>query len=102
VPYGVRWGEGDDAREISSDQLVHLLFHVGHLEPAHSMMAALFLGVLDHDVGLDVLRDPAERARRLASAVIEPPADPAVQPMADFVATIAIAAASDLTILIDG
>lgn len=102
VPYGVRWGEGDDAAELSSDQLFHLLFHVGHLAPAHSLLAALFLGVLDHDVDLDVLRDPAERARRLAAAVIEAPSDPAVQPMADFVATLAAAAASELTILIDG
>ncbi len=102
VPYGVRWGDGDDAREVSSDQLVHLLFHVGHLEPTHSMMAALFLGVLDHDLELDLLRDPAERARRLAAAVIAAPADPAVQPIADFVATLATAAASDLVVLIDG
>lgn len=102
VPYGVRWGEGDDAREISSDQLVHLLFHVGHLEPTHSLMAALFLGVVDHDLDPSVLRDPAARALRLASAVIVPPTDPDVQPIADFLATLAAAAASDLTILIDG
>jgi len=98
VPYGVRWG----AHEISSDQLVHLLFHVGHLAPTHSMMAALFLGVLDHDLDLAALRDPVERSRRLAAAVVEPPADPAAQPMADFVATLATAAARDLPILIDG
>src|SRR5262249_8370605 len=54
----VTWGEGDGAFEIDSDQIFHMLFHVGHLGSTHALMVCLFFGVLPHDTELEALGDP--------------------------------------------
>ncbi len=102
VAYGVRW-EGDEGTiEISSDQLFHMMFMVGALNPAHCLMLALFLGVIPHTTSLHDLKDDAGRKRVLARTSVAPEPDPEIEQMAAFLRMLAVAARLDTTILIDG
>jgi hypothetical protein len=108
APYGVRWdggaptASGGAVLEISSDQLLQMMFFVGPLAPTHCLMLALFCGVLPHDLPLTELRDPERRARALASAHVPPEGDPALEQLAAFLRMLAVAARLDVPILIDG
>jgi hypothetical protein len=98
----VRWGEGDDAVEVDTNQLFHLLFHVGPLGSTHAFMACVFFGVLPHDLELAALSDPAARAQALRTAVVPQPPSEACEPMARFLHALVTAARLDVDVLIDG
>jgi hypothetical protein len=102
APYGVRWEGPDGKIEISSDQMFQMMFMVGHLAPTHSLMLALFLGVIPHDTSLFVLKDERDRHQALASAQVATEADADLEQLAGFLRTLAVAARLDATILIDG
>jgi hypothetical protein len=102
APYGVRWDGPDGKIEISSDQIFHMMFLVGALNPAHCLMLALFTGVIPHATSLHDLKDDAGRKRVLASAAVSPEADPDIEQLAAFLRMLAVAARMDATILVDG
>jgi hypothetical protein len=115
VPYGVRWagdgasqalpgerGSPDGVIEISSDQLIQMMFMVGNLAPTHCLMLALFCGVIPHDTSLHDLKDEAGRARALAAANVAPEPDADIEQLAAFLRALAVAARLDVPILVDG
>lgn len=103
VPLGVRWEGANAGRvEISSDQLFHMMFLVGHLTPTHCLMLALFLGVLPHDTSLHALQDPEARTKALAATHVATEADPDIEQLAAFLRAVATAARLDASIMIDG
>jgi hypothetical protein len=63
APVVCTWGE----REVSSDQLLQLLFFTGPLLPSHGFAIALFLGLLPHDLDREAL-DGANRQDALGWA----------------------------------
>ena len=102
APYGVRWQGEDGPIEISSDQLFQMMFMVGNLAPTHSLMLALFFGVIPHDISLFELKDATGRSQALDNAALEPQDDADVEQLAAFLRTLATAARLDHTVLIDG
>jgi hypothetical protein len=102
VAHGVRWESPDGNIEVSSDQLFQMMFLVGHLAPTHSLMLALFLGVIPHDTSLHDLKDQAGRGRALAQAYVAPEPDPEIEQLAAFLRTLATAARLEVPILVDG
>ncbi|HEY4180083.1 MAG TPA: hypothetical protein VGM90_24740 [Kofleriaceae bacterium] len=102
VAYGVRWDGESGPFEISSDQIFQMMFMVGPLAPTHSMMLALFLGVIPHDIELAALKDTDGRTRALAKSYVAPEADPDIEQIAAFLRTLAAAAQLEVPILIDG
>ena len=102
MPLGVRWESPDGNIELSSDQLFQMMFLVGHLAPTHSLMLALFLGVIPHDTSLHDLKDSDGRSRALAQAYLPPEPDPEIEQLAAFLRTLAVAARLELPILVDG
>jgi hypothetical protein len=98
----VSWGEGEHVIEIDTNQLFHLLFHVGHLGATHAFMACLFFGVIPHDLELSALGDPAARAQALKTAQVPQPPSEACEPIAAFLHALATAARLDVDVLIDG
>jgi hypothetical protein len=102
VAYGMRWETDEGNLEVSSDQLFQMMFMVGNLTPTHSMMLALFLGVIPHDISVFDLKDPGGKAAALAAAHVASEADPDVEQLAAFLRMLAIAARLEATILVDG
>lgn len=103
VAYGVRWeGPENGVVEISSDQLFQMMFLVGNLAPTHSLMLALFTGVIPHDISLYDLKDDAGRKKALAAAHLPTEADPEIEQFAAFLRSLAIAARLDIPVLVDG
>jgi hypothetical protein len=102
APYGVRWQADDAPIEISSDQLFQMMFLVGNLTPTHSLMLALFCGLIPHDTPLSDLTDETDRTRVLATAALAPEADDDIEQIAAFLRTLVLAARLDATITIDG
>ena len=102
IPFGIRWGDGDDRIELSSDQVFHMLFHVGHLSPTHCLMLCLFLGVLPHDLDAPILQAPGEIRKLLDAATVADPEVASAAPLAQFVRALARAARHEVSILIDG
>ena len=106
APYGVRWRSGHEAStgaiEVSSDQLFQMMFLVGDLAPTHSLMLALFCGVIPHDTSLHDLKDPDGRTRALGAAEIPAHPDPEIEQLAAFLRTLVIAARLEVPIVIDG
>jgi len=102
VAYGVRWEGEHGVVEMSSDQLFQMMFLVGHLAPTHSLMLALFTGVIPHDTSLHDLKDEAGRRRVLAAASVAPEPDPEIVQLAAFLRALATAARLDVPIYIDG
>ena len=101
--YGKRWeGPDNGVIEISSDQLFQMMFLVGNVAPTHSLMLALFTGVIPHDIDLHELKDQEGRARALAAAHLPTEADPEVEQLAAFLRTLAIGARLDVPVLVDG
>ena len=98
APYGVRWQGDDGTIEISSDQLFQMMFMVGHLAPAHSLMLALFTGAIPHDTSLHALQDK----RTLEAANVPVETDPELEQMAAFLRMLVVAVRHDATIRIDG
>jgi hypothetical protein len=79
-----------------------MMFLVGNLAPTHSLMLALFTGVIPHDISLHELKDDAGRKRALAAAHVPAEADPEIEQFAAFLRTLAIAARLDVPVLVDG
>ena len=102
VAYGVRWESPDGTIDISSDQLFQMMFLVGHHAPTHSLMLALFCGVIPHDTSLHDLKDPEGRARALARSYLAPEPDPDIEQFAAFLRALAVAARLEVPILVDG
>jgi len=102
APYGVRWESPDGNIEFSSDQLFQMMFMVGHIAPTHSLMLALFLGVIPHDTSVYLLKDQAGKQQALAAAHIPPEPDADIEQLAAFLRMLAIAARLDAQILVDG
>jgi hypothetical protein len=102
VAYGVRWESPDGSIDISSDQLFQMMFLVGHLAPTHSLMLALFCGVVPHDTSLHDLKDAEGRGRALARSYLAPEPDPDIEQVAAFLRALAVAARLEIPILIDG
>jgi hypothetical protein len=102
APYGVRWAGDGGAIEVSSDQLFQMMFLVGDLAPTHSLMLALFCGVIPHDTSLHDLKDPAGRARALEAADLPAHPDPEIEQLAAFLRTLALAARLEVAVMIDG
>lgn len=74
---------------MTSDQVFHMMFHVGHLQSSHAMMLCMFFGLLD--MGEDETR---------ASTVV--PESNSAHRMIDFLNTLAFAASQKLDVLVDG
>jgi hypothetical protein len=102
VPYGVRWQLDGKPVEISSDQLLQMMFFVGHLAPTHCLMLALFVGAVSHEASFHDLKDPAGRARLMQDAGIERQADPAIEQIAAFLRAVLAAARLEVPLFIDG
>ncbi len=101
----VSWDSDEDegdAVEIDTDQLFHMLFHVGNVGSSHAFMVCLFFGVVPHDLDLDALADPAARASALAQALVPQPPTEACEPMASFLHALVTAARLDVDVVIDG
>jgi hypothetical protein len=79
-----------------------MMFMVGDLAPTHSLMLALFCGVIPHDISLQELKDRKGRMRALEAAAIPAQADPEIEQLAAFLRTLAIAARLEVAIVIDG
>lgn len=106
VPYGVRWqpdttSPGVAPIELSSDQLMQMLFFVGHVTPSHALMMALFLGVVPHDTPLADLVDAAGRERALARAYVPAEPDADIEQLAAYLRALLAAVRLDVTIEID-
>jgi hypothetical protein len=102
APYGVRWAAEDGTLEVSSDQMFQMMFMVGDLAPTHSLMLALFCGVIPHDISLQDLKDRAGRARALEAAALPAHPDADIEQLAAFLRTLALAARLEVSIMIDG
>jgi hypothetical protein len=102
APYGVRWQGDHQTIEISSDQLFQMMFMVGNLAPTHCLMLSLFCGVLPHDISIHDLKDDEARTRALAAIAVPTETDPAIEQLAQFLRTLAVAARLDVSVLIDG
>ena len=102
APYGVRWAAEDGTLEVSSDQMFQMMFMVGDLAPTHSLMLALFCGVIPHDISLQDLKDRAGRARALEAADLPAHPDADIEQLAAFLRTLALAARLEVSIMIDG
>lgn len=74
---------------ISADQLFHMMFHVGHLNPDHAKMLCMFLGLLQ--IG-DT--PPPEQTVAIESRN--------ANDMIDWINSLAFAAANKLELLVDG
>ena len=105
VAHGVRWEaeDGNGNIELSSDTLLQMMFFVGKtLQPTHSLMLALFLGVIPHDTDLHLLKDGPGRAKALARSYVPPESDPDIEQLAAFLRMLALGAQLDVPILVDG
>jgi len=98
----VSWGEGEDEIQIDSDQLFHMLFHVGAVASAHAFMVCLFFGIVPHELDLETLADPAARAQALRHASVPQPPLEACEGFAQFLHALVTAARLDVDVLIDG
>ncbi len=98
----VRWGEGEDEVQIDSDQLFHMLFHVGPVGSTHAFMVCLFFGIVPHDLDLDALTEPGARAAALAQAAVPQPPLEACEGLAQFLHALVTAARLDCDVLVDG
>lgn len=102
-----KWGGFFSRFKLSSDQLWHMLFGLGPLQPAHMEMLCIFLGYPDHQVPLSrrpEAADPQALLAALRERPLAPPpgAPPQVADMAGFVSSLAVSAALGAPMLIDG
>jgi hypothetical protein len=101
TPIGLRWGADGDAVELDSNQVFHMLFHVGHIEPTHAFMVCLFFGIVPHNTPIEALA-PDRRGPLLAAARVPQPPSEACRPVASFLESLLAAARGGVTLLIDG
>jgi hypothetical protein len=96
-----RWGSFFSKRQVTSDQMLQMLFCLESLQPAHCLMCALFLGLLPHDLALSdfesALLDRSVRLRLLnKSHMPEDVGDDQIWGMIVFLDAIVRSAAFDL------
>lgn len=84
--------------QVTTDQVMHMLFYVGNLNPTHCRLISLFVGMIPHDVDPAALRD-----YDLSRAT--PPRGPDDAPQIDafrsFFRAVANAAAAEVSVLVD-
>jgi hypothetical protein len=98
APLQRRWPGGE---VITSDQLFHMMFHVGHLGASHCLMLALFLGALPHSTSPDVLGDRGLKQQALATAHVGRE-EGQIEQLATFLRALVSAARLDVRLLVDG
>jgi hypothetical protein len=86
---------------LTSDQLFHMMFQVGHLGDTHAAMLCLFLGVVPHSTDPAAMADPSRRAQLLQWANV-PAHQGQVEDMAGFLRACILAARAGCAVLIDG
>jgi hypothetical protein len=93
------WG---DEFELTSDQLLQMVFFVGALQPSHAFMLSLFLGLIPHELDLEALRDEDARRQAIAAAKV-PDGDGSaeVEALRSFLRGMALAARLDAPLLVD-
>lgn len=97
-----RWSNGFT---LSSDQIWHMLFGLGHLAPAHSMMCSLFMGVVPHHIGAEGLAQLSQDTARLGGHALRYDVeheDHQLAELARFFRAMGLAAALNVSLLIDG
>ena len=52
------FGRFTTALELTSTQLLQMMFGVGELQPAHCKMLCLFLGLVPHEIGVEQFQNP--------------------------------------------
>lgn len=90
---------------VSNDQLWQILFGLGHLSPAHSMMCALFLGVIPHHTTAEGLAQLSRDTARIGGHALRYEVgheDPQIAEVARFLRAMGLAAALGVSLLIDG
>ncbi len=65
------WGFAFAKWEFDSNQLLEMMFCVGAVQPNHSMMLALFLGMIPHDIRPELLQNTNMLRSTLADARLE-------------------------------
>lgn len=100
-----RWSDG---AKVDSDQLFEMLFGLGPLQPAHTMMMCLFLGLLPHDAPPAALGQLGRgegqllrTAETLRDAPRAPDADPQEEALLRFLIGAMVAAGLSVATLID-
>lgn len=91
-----------DGFVVTANHVHHMLFGVGHPNPAHCTMVLLFLGVLAHDLDPAWLQTTQNKAHVLGFAVVPPEQDAAIESMAQFLRACILAARLESQILVDG
>ena len=97
-----RWQTGFT---VTSDQLWQILFGLGHLSPAHSMMCALFVGVIPHHTNAEGLAQLSRDTARIGGHALRYDVDhedPQIAEVARFLRAMGLAAALGVSLLIDG
>jgi hypothetical protein len=90
------WGKrliGGAKFAISSDQLFHMMWHVGEIEPTHARMVCVFLGVIPF-----AALGGGKTQRKFD---VQAPDESSSRQLAHFLATLAFAAGSELAVAID-
>jgi hypothetical protein len=98
APLQRRWPSG---AVVTSDQMFHMMFHVGHLGASHCLMLALFLGALPHSTSPDVLGDRGLKEQALATAHVARE-EGQIEQLATFLRALVAAARLDVRLLVDG
>ncbi len=97
-----RWPSGF---AVSADQLWQVLFGLGHLAPAHSMMCALFVGVIPHDTTAEGLAQLSRDTARIGGHALRYDVDhddPQLAEISRFFRAMGLAAALGVSLLVDG
>lgn len=97
-----RW---DSGFALTSDQVWHLLFGVGHLSPAHTLMCALFVDVIPHATSPEALEQATRDTALVAGHALRYEIrhdDVQIAELARFFRAMGLAAALNVNLLIDG
>jgi hypothetical protein len=91
---------------VTSDQVIQMLFFVGHVEPSHAMMLALFLGLVPHATPVSALAQatasPEGRRAFLGGARLPESSDsPQIGAFVRFFRAMILAASLDRRLLVD-
>jgi hypothetical protein len=95
-PVRQRWG----GWELTSDQLLQMMFCVGDVQPVHATLLALFLGLLPHNTDPAVLGDRTKLCQKLSTAELPPVSEESVD-LLGFLRALVVAAVLDCEVLVD-
>jgi hypothetical protein len=68
TPVKRKWGSFLSKWELTSDQLLQMMFCLGALHPSHTTMLMLFLGILPHNIEPQQIQNPASLGTILPNA----------------------------------